>query len=114
MSTISAIENERPDLIYHPYRNHAEHLTTRFGLLFYNERIVIPENLRGMLLAMLHQGHPASTRMELSAEAFWWPGIFKDIRIKAENCTSCRISGKNLKSQIPSTEKFKLEYTIRT
>ena len=58
---------------------------------------------------MLHQGHPASTRMEMSAEAFWWPGTFKDIRTKVENCTSCRISGKSLKFQISSTEKIRLD-----
>ena len=75
----------------------------------YNDRIIIPENLRKINLAMLHQGHQANSKMEMASETFWWPGIFKDIRTKVENCTSCRMSGKNLETQIPSTEKNYLE-----
>ena len=109
MGTISAIENERPELIFNPYRNHQSHLITRFGLLFYNDRIVIPENIRGMMVSMLHQGHAATTKMELAAESVWWPGIYKDIRTKVEKCTACRLSGKSLITQLPTTEKFKLD-----
>ena len=109
MGTITAIENGCPEFIHNPYKNHQNHLSTRFGILFYNDRIVIPENLREIVLAMLHQGHPASSKMEMASETFWWPGIFKDIRTKVENCTSCRMSGKNLKTQIPKTEKNYLD-----
>ena len=47
--------------------------------------------------------------MDQSAAAFWWPGIYQEIREKAENCPSCRAPGKKLVTQIPSTEKNKLE-----
>ena len=58
---------------------------------------------------MLHQGHPSATKMDQLAAAFWWPGIYQEIREKAENSSSCRASGKNLVTQLPSTEKNKLE-----
>ena len=47
--------------------------------------------------------------MDQLAEAFWWPGIHREIKEKAETCASCRAAGKNIISQIPSTEKNNLE-----
>ena len=44
MGAITAIENECPEFIYHPYKIHRNHLSTRFGVLFYNDKIIIPEN----------------------------------------------------------------------
>ena len=53
---------------------------------------------------MLHQGHPSATEMDQLVASFWWPGIYQEIREKAENCPSCRASGKNFVTQLPSTE----------
>ena len=58
---------------------------------------------------MLHHGHPSTAKMNQSAEAFWWPGLHREFREKSENCPSCRASGKNLKTQLPSTEKKNLD-----
>ena len=68
-------------------------------------KIVIPEAMRPTVVAMLHQGHPSASKMDQSAAAFWWPGLYREIREKAESCPSCRASGKNLTTQLPSTEK---------
>ena len=58
---------------------------------------------------MLHSGHVSVTKMDKSAEAFWWPGLHREIQEKAETCHSCRTAGKNLKTQIPQTEVNRLE-----
>ena len=58
---------------------------------------------------MLHGGHVTINKKDKSAEAFWWPGLHRDIREKAENCPSCRVAGKNLKTQLPLTEINRLE-----
>ena len=58
---------------------------------------------------MLHNGHVSTNKMDQSAEAFWWPGIHREIRDKAENCPSCRTAGENLKTQIPQSETNRLE-----
>ena len=65
--------------------------------------------MRTTVIALLHQGHPSTTKMDQSADAFWWPGLHREIREKAENCPNCRASGKNLKTQLPSTEGNKLK-----
>ena len=105
LSAITALERNQIEDIFYPYRPHRHHLTTRFGLLFNNDKIVIPEAMRPTVIAMLHQGHPSTSKMNQSAAAFWWPGLYREIREKAENCPSCRASGKNLTTQLPSTEK---------
>ena len=47
--------------------------------------------------------------MEQLSVAFWWPGIQREMQEKAESCPSCRAAGKNIVTQIPSTEKNTLE-----
>ena len=109
LSAITAIEKTQIEEIFYPYRPHRHHLTTRFGLLFYNDKIVVPETMPTTIIAVLHQGHPSATKMDQSAAAFWWPSLYREIREKGENCPSCRASGKNLTTQLPLTEKNILE-----
>ena len=109
LNAITAIENDQLECIFYPYCPHRSHLTARFGFLFYNDKIVIPEALRASIIAILHQGHTSTTKMDQSVEVFWWSGLHREIRKKAKNCPSCRVSGKNLKTQLPSAERNKLE-----
>ena len=111
LNVISAIETDCLEKVFYLYRQHREHLTltTRFGLLFCNDKIVIPEAMRTSIIAMLHQGHVALTKMDKSAEAFCRPGLHREIMEKSENCPSCGAAGKNLKTQIPQTEVNGLE-----
>ena len=101
----AAIEQQQLDSIFYPYRPHRLHLSTRFGLLFYNNKIVSPENMRTTNIAMLHHGHISAAKMDHLAEAFWWPGMHREIQEKAESCPSCRAAGENITTQIPSTKK---------
>ena len=105
LNPIAAIENHQLDSIFYLYRPHRSHLSTRFGLLFYYDKIVIPENMRTTVIAMLHHGHTSTGKIEQLAEAFWWPGMNRDIQEKAKSCPSCRAAGKNIITQIRSTEK---------
>ena len=70
LDAIIALEAGKIDGIFYPYRPHREHLETRFGLLFYNDRIVIPEAMKSTIIAMLHHGHVSINIMDKSAEAF--------------------------------------------
>ena len=104
LDAIIALEAGRSEDIFYPYRPHREHLDIRFGLLFYNDRIFISEAMRSTKIAMLHQGDVSINKMDQSAEAFWWPGLQREIRDKAEKCNSSRAAGKNLKTQLPQTK----------
>ena len=109
LSSIAALENDQPEDIFYPHRPHRNHPTTRFGLLFYNDKIIIPENMRTTVIAMIHLEHPSALKMDQQAAAFWWPDIYQEIREKAEICPCCRASSKNLVTHVPSTEKNKLQ-----
>ena len=74
LDEIIALETGQSDSFFYHYRPHRENLTTRFGSLFYNDQIVIPEAMRSTPIAMLHQEHVSTNKMDQSAEAFWWPG----------------------------------------
>ena len=109
LNAIAAIGKQQLDNTFYPYRPHRLHLSTRFGLLFYNDRIVIPENMRTTVIAMIHHGHTSAAKMEQLSVAFWWPGIQRVIQEKAVSCPSCRAAGKNIVTQTSSLKKNNLE-----
>ena len=110
LSAIATIKADQADNTFYPYQPHRSHLTTRFAMLFYNDRIVIHEVMRTSVVAMLHHGHGAADKMEKASEAFWWPGVYLELQEKSESCPSCRAAGKNLKTQIHSTEVNRLKF----
>ena len=46
--------------------------------------------------------------MTLAARHFWWPRMTEAIQKKSETCLPCKMSGKNIKPNIPSSEKNSL------
>ena len=76
-------------------------LSIRWGLIFMDDQIVVPVDLRRRLLDILLFGHAGLTKMTAEAKIFWWPNITRDIENKAKDCTACLASGKNLKYQLP-------------
>ena len=91
------------------YRQQFENISTRWGLTFINDKIIVPIELRKKLLNTLHFGHAGTTKMAAEANIFWWPNITKDIEEKVKNCVACLSSGKNLKYQSPKNESGKLK-----
>ena len=91
------------------YRPHFENMSSKWGLTFLNDKIVVPTELRKKLLDTLHFGHAGTTKMTAEAKNFWWPNINKDIEEKVKNCIACQSSGNNLKYQIPKIESGKLK-----
>jgi transposase InsO family protein len=61
------------------------------GLVFHNERVVIPPKLRKKALDSLHQGHITYRRMQQRAKGtIFWPGISNDIAQYESGCEICR------------------------
>ena len=78
-----------------------EEISIRWGLVFVDDQIVVPIDLRRRLLDNLQFGHPGITKMDTEAKILWWPKKTNDIEIKVKNCTACLASGKNIKHQLP-------------
>ena len=70
-----------------------------------DDRIIIPKSLRYAALKALYSGQPRIKKMFSDATIFSWPNMREDIEKKSKPCSACLNAGKNLKFQIPQTEK---------
>ena len=87
--------------ILHPYWTYRECISLENGLLFKDNRLIVPEAEREQILELLHYGHYGITRtQERAKESVFWPGITKDIESKVKDCTICQ---ENAPSQTKET-----------
>ena len=67
-----------------------EHLSISNGLLTYDDRIVIPTEMREGILELIHTGHQGITKRRERADlSVWWPGTSKEIKSMVESCQFC-------------------------
>ena len=67
------------------------------GLLYKNQRLIVPHSERLETLKVLHLGHYAVDKMQLRAlKTVYWPGLNKDILKQYQSCKTCT---KHSKSQ---------------
>ena len=78
------------------------------GLLYMDNRLVIPKNMRKNVLRAIHFGHVGRDAMLKEAADVWWPRVHREVVEKAKNCPQCQLAGKNLKCKKHKTnlEKF--------
>ena len=77
-------------------------------LLYFDERLVIPKNMRENMLNAIHFGHAGRDAMLREAADVWWPRINREIIEKANNCQECSKAGKNIKCLKTQNEYGKL------
>ena len=105
LKTLVCLERQQHEQIPDEYLPHKKKLSTRFGLVFIEDKIFVHKNLRTTIVSLLHKGHPAINKMTAAARHFWWPKMTEAIQKKCESCIPCKMSGKNIKPNIPNTEK---------
>ena len=104
-----ALNREDRSMAPENYRPYFENISSKWGLHFLNDRIIVPTELRKKLLDTLHFGHARTTKMTAEAKIFWWPNINKDIEDKVKSCIACTSFSKILKYQLPKNESGKLK-----
>ena len=65
--------------------------------LYMDNRLVIPQAMRPMIMCSLQYGHPGRDAMLAMIEDIWWPRIHREVIDQARLCEQCLESGKNLK-----------------
>ena len=100
----ASTRREEKDTAPEGYRPVFDKLSSRWGLVFVDDQIAVPTDLRRK-----HFGHSGTTKMLSDAKIFWRPEMRKDIEQKVKDCTACLARGKNLKYQIPKNQYGKLE-----
>ena len=70
------------------------------GLLYRNQRLIMPHSERLETLKVLHLGHYTVNKMQLRAlETVYWPGINKDILKHYQSCKTCIKYSKSQRSE---------------
>ena len=70
------------------------------GLLYKNQRPIVPHSKRLETLKVLHLGHYTVDKMQLRAlETVYWPGINKDILRQYQSCKTCIKHSKSQRSE---------------
>ena len=108
LKTLVCLERQQHEQIPDEYLSHKKKLSTRIGLVFIEDKIIVPKNLRTTIISLLHKGHPAINKMTTAARHFLWPKMTEAIQKKCESRIPCKMSGKSIKPKIPSTEKNNL------
>ena len=62
-----------------------------------DNRLVITQAMRPMIMCSLHYGHPGRDAMLSMIEDIWWPRIHREVIDQTRLCEQCLQSGKNLK-----------------
>ncbi len=74
-----------------PYWLKRTELTIESGCILWGVRVLIPARLRERVLDELHRGHQGIVRMKsLARSHVWWPGLDKDLEVRAKACTACQ------------------------
>ena len=105
---------EDRETIPESYRTAFDKPSFTWGLIFVDDQIVVPIDLRRRLLDILYFGHSGTTKMITEAKIFWWLGMNQDIENKVKDCTACLASCKNFKYQLPKKTLRKTKKNIRT
>lgn len=76
-----------------PYYRRKDELSTQNGILFWQNRVVIPPALRRQIIEELHVAHPGVVRMKAIARSYvWFPGIDDEIENHVKSCAQCALN----------------------
>jgi len=85
------IHLNNPDLKV--FKSKSNNLSILYGCILYNDRVLIPESLRSLVLQQFHDDHPGICAMKsLTRSLIWYPGIDRDVEKLVKNCVKCQAS----------------------
>ncbi|XP_062558245.1 uncharacterized protein K02A2.6-like [Armigeres subalbatus] len=80
---------EAPDRVQ-VFWKYKDDLSVQGGIVYRNDRILVPSNLRSEILKRLHASHSGiEATMKLARDTVFWPGINRDIKERIQNCNIC-------------------------
>ena len=82
------------------YWNYCDEVSILDGVLLKDHRVIIPQNMREVVLSQLHEGHLGISKCKLRARnSVFWPGLNSEIEEKIGLCKECN-------TQCTSTNKI--------
>ena len=84
-----AVEEGRPLDIFGAYlKNFQRDIHVKEGLLFNDNKLIVPAALRSPSLSILHKFHPGQFGMKSLAENIWWPHLYREIYYHGKTVSS--------------------------
>ena len=71
LKTLLCLERRTLEQVPEENKSYQKQLSTRFGVVFYDDRSIIPKYLRTIIIMLLHKGHAAINKMTAAAKPFW-------------------------------------------
>ena len=81
---------------------------TPTNCLLYDNHLVIPVNLKQLVLDTIHHKHPGQVGMLALAKLVWWPHNLSEIVAKAKAFRHCTDKSKNQKTLMPKKPVSKI------
>lgn len=76
---------------FDPFFKKRDELSVEGDCILWGSRVVVPDNLQGRILRLLHGGHPGIVKMKMLARSYvWWPKIDENLEWYVRNCDSCQ------------------------
>ena len=75
---------------------------TDTGCMLYDNKLVIPRNLKQLVIDAIHQTHSGQAGMLSLGILVWLLCIHRSLKSKAQSCEECTKQGKNLKPILPN------------
>lgn len=77
-----------PEIV--PYKKVKNQLAYKSGIVFKEDRLVIPQSLRERILKIAHEHHQGIVKTKsLLREKVWWPNIDKEVETMIKSCIPC-------------------------
>ncbi|XP_058049786.1 uncharacterized protein K02A2.6-like [Ahaetulla prasina] len=77
---------------FQPYKVRQHEISIIRGCLLWGSQVIIPDELRGRILNVLHEGHSGIARMKALARSYlWWPRLDGEIAEWVAGCPRCQI-----------------------
>ena len=77
---------------------------TDTGCMLYDNKLVIPRNLKQLVIDAITQNHPGQAGMLSLGNLVWFPSKHRSLTSKAQSCEDCTKQGKNLKPILPKQD----------
>ena len=73
LKTLICLEGKTINQIPEESKQYTKDRSTRFGVMFYDDKIIIPKKLRNTVITLLQKVQLSINKMTHAAKLFWWP-----------------------------------------
>lgn len=74
-----------------PYSTLKSHFGIDDGVLYFDDRVAIPESLKSAVIRQLHSNHDGIVRMKMLGRSYvWWKHLDKDLNNVVQQCVVCQ------------------------